>query len=74
LQATRLPLQQQGQQSFSEAPGYLHQWSQNDQHEFTPEGQEDLDLLARHTAASCFVRPPLRQRRRKQNLRLLGFG
>ena len=22
--------------------GYLHQWSQNDQHEFTPEGQEDL--------------------------------
>jgi hypothetical protein len=23
--------------------GYLHRWSQNDQHEFTPEGQEDLD-------------------------------
>jgi len=23
--------------------GYLHRWSINDQHEFTPEGQEDLD-------------------------------
>ncbi len=23
--------------------GYFHRWSQNDQHEFTPEGQEDLD-------------------------------
>jgi hypothetical protein len=23
--------------------GYLHRWSMNDQHEFTPEGQEDLD-------------------------------
>jgi hypothetical protein len=22
---------------------YLHRWSQNDQHEFTPEGQEDLE-------------------------------
>ena len=31
--------------------GYLHRWSQNDQYEFTPERQEDLDLLARHTAA-----------------------
>ena len=45
--------------------GYLHRWSQNDQHEFTPEGQEDLDLLVRHTAASCLVRPLLGQRRRK---------
>ena len=31
--------------------GYLHRWSQNNQYEFTPERQEDLDLLARHTAA-----------------------
>ena len=31
--------------------GYLYRWSQNDQYEFTPEPQEDLDLLARHTAA-----------------------
>ena len=23
--------------------GYLHRWSMNDQHEFTPEGQEDLE-------------------------------
>ena len=23
--------------------GYLHRWSQNDQHEFTPEAQEDLE-------------------------------
>lgn len=23
--------------------GYLHRWSMNDQHEFTPDGQEDLD-------------------------------
>ena len=23
--------------------GYLHRWSMNDQHEFAPEGQEDLD-------------------------------
>jgi hypothetical protein len=23
--------------------GYLHRWSQNEQHEFTPEGQEDLE-------------------------------
>ena len=22
---------------------YLHRWSQNDQHEFTPEGQDDLE-------------------------------
>ena len=93
--------------------GYLHQWSQNDQHEFTPEGQEDLqkwsdmitmnvypsaydgdalaanafafevltesagkwtvDLAARHTAASCLVRPSPRRRRGKQNLWLLCF-
>ena len=45
--------------------GYLHRWSQNDQYEFTPERQEDLDLLVRHTAASCLVRPLLGQRRRK---------
>ena len=25
------------------AVGYLHRWSKNDQHEFTPDGQEDLD-------------------------------
>ena len=53
--------------------GYLHRWSQNDRYEFTPEGQENRDLLTRHTAASCLVRPPLRQRCRRQNLRLLGF-
>jgi hypothetical protein len=23
--------------------GYLHRWSMNDQHEFTPKGQEDLE-------------------------------
>ena len=23
--------------------GYFHRWSQNDQHEFTPTGQDDLD-------------------------------
>jgi hypothetical protein len=23
--------------------GYYHRWSQNDQHEFTPEGQDDLE-------------------------------
>ncbi len=23
--------------------GYWHRWSQNDQHEFTPRGQEDLE-------------------------------
>jgi hypothetical protein len=54
--------------------GYLHRWSQNDQYEFTPERQEDLDLLARHTAASCLVRPSPGRRRGKQNLLLLGFG
>jgi hypothetical protein len=26
--------------------GYFHRWSQNDQHEFTPEGQDDLDKWA----------------------------
>lgn len=26
--------------------GYFHRWSQNDQHEFTPQGQEDLDKWA----------------------------
>lgn len=28
--------------TFREA-GYFHRWSKNDQHEFTPEGQEDLE-------------------------------
>ena len=53
--------------------GYLHRWSQNDQYEFTPERQEDLDLLARHTAAKMPGPTALRQRCRRQNLRLFGF-
>jgi hypothetical protein len=38
-----LPLRQRSQRLFLDASVYFHRWSQNDQHEITPECQEDLE-------------------------------
>ncbi len=34
--------------------GYFHRWSQNDQHEFTPEGQQDLDKWSDMITANAY--------------------
>jgi len=34
--------------------GYFHRWSQNDQHEFTPEGQQDLNKWSDMITANAY--------------------
>ena len=48
--------------------GYLHRWSQNDQHEFTPEGQEDVEKWSDMiTLNSRVLTSNLRRESRRQN-------